>query len=248
MTRPTLRRLAAAALLCIGLGGCGTPGGLGPGEAAPPVSSQPRPEALWPSWTDSPSSSGTAVAGRVPAPRPLDGAPTVGPEGIGKVDVMAVIRADKAMKRFSGGKQIPGPGKAGIRPPRYADLTGDGKPELIVAADSETGRSVLSVYTAAADGRIVPILFTSGRRMSAETLGTDLLVRTNDDDGSAHDIRYHWDGQRMSVLSDEHKFGNAISGSGSGSGECPAPRSSAPTSPASPVSPESPAPTNQAAR
>ncbi|MCJ0870684.1 PliI family lysozyme inhibitor of I-type lysozyme [Streptomyces sp. AP-93] len=238
MTRPTLRSLAAAALLCIGLGlgGCAAPGGLGHGEVAPPVSSQPRPKPLWPSWTESPSSSGTAVAGRVPPPRPLDGALAVGPEGIEKVDVMAVLRADKTMRRFGDGKKIEGPGKAGVRPARFADLTGDGKPELIVAADSPTGRSVLSVYTAAG-GKVVPILATSGRRMSAEILGTDLLVRTTDDDGSAHDIRYHWDGQRMSVLSDEHKFGNAISAPGSG--QCPAPR---------PTGSEAPEPTNRAAR
>ncbi|MFI5862510.1 hypothetical protein [Streptomyces sp. NPDC051546] len=251
MTRPTFHSLAAAALLCAGLGGCSAPGGLGPGEVAPPVSSQPRPTPLWPSWTESPSSGGTAVAGRVPPPRPLEDAPAVGPQGIEKVDVMAVISADKVMKRFSGGKQILGPGKAGVRPARYADLTGDGKHELIVAADTQTGRSMLSVYTAAG-GKIVPILYTSGRRMGVETLGADLLVRTTDDDGSSHDIRYHWDGQRMSVLSDDHKFGNAISGPGSG--ECPAPRPLLPASPVpgspGPESPvlESPGPTNQAAR
>ncbi|WP_327306854.1 hypothetical protein OG730_28155 [Streptomyces sp. NBC_01298] len=244
MTRPTYRHLAAAALLCLGLGACGTPGGLGSGEVAPPVSAQPRPKPLWPSWTESPSTRGTAVAGRVAPPRPLDGAPAVGPEGIGKVDVMAVVRADKAMRRFSGGPAIGGPGKAGMRPARYADLTGDGKPELIVAADTETGRSVLSAYTAA-DGRILPILFTSGRRMTVDTLGTDLLVRTTDDDGSAHDIRYHWDGQRMSVLSDEHRFGNSISSPGTG-------LRTAPEIPARPTPlpsrSESPAPTKPAAR
>ncbi|MFE9562261.1 hypothetical protein ACFYM0_14265 [Streptomyces sp. NPDC006487] len=236
MTRPTRRSLAAAALLCIGLGGCAAPGGLGQREVAPPVSSQPLPKPLWPSWTESPSSSGTAVAGREPPPQPLDGAPAVGPEGIEKVDVAAVLRADKTMKRFGNGKKIEGPGKAGVRPARYADLTGDGKPELIVAADTQTGRSMLSVYTAAG-GKVVPILATSGRRMSAEILGTDLLVRTTDDDGSAHDIRYHWDGRRMSVLSDEHRFGNAISGPGSGT--CPAQR---------PSGSESPAPTDRAVR
>ncbi|MFD6889487.1 hypothetical protein [Streptomyces sp. NPDC059957] len=240
MTRPTRRSLTAAALLCIGLGGCGAPGGIGHREVVQPVSPQPQPTPLWPSWTDPPSSGGTAVAGRVPPPQPLDGGPAVGPEGIEKVDVMAVLRADKAMKRFGDGKRIEGPGKAGVRPARFADLTGDGQPELIVAADTQTGRSVLSVYTAAG-GKIVPILFTSGRRMSAEVLGTDLLVRTTEEDGSAHDIRYHWDGQRMRMLSDEHRFGNAVSGRGSGShpGECPAPR---------PTGSESPAPTPQAAR
>ncbi|MFF3210953.1 hypothetical protein ACFYYB_09840 [Streptomyces sp. NPDC002886] len=235
MTRPSYRRLAAAALLCIGLGGCGTPGGLGSGEVAPPVSSQPRPKPLWPSWTDSPSSSGTAVAGGEAPPKPLEGAPPVGPQGIEEVDVMAVVRADKNMKRFGREKQIQGPGKAGVRPARYVDLTGNGKHELIVAADTQTGRSVLSVYTAAG-GKIVPILYTSGRRMSVETLGTDLLVRTTDEDGSSHDIRYHWDGQRMSVLSDDHKFGNAISAPRAGT--CPAPQ---------PSSAQSPAPANRVA-
>ncbi|MCX5407361.1 hypothetical protein OHA37_26285 [Streptomyces sp. NBC_00335] len=234
MNRPTRHSLAAAALLCIGLGGCAAPGGLGHGEVVQPVISQPRPKPLWPSWTGSPSSGGTAVAGRVPPPQPLEGGPAVGPEGIEKVDVMAVLRADKAMKRFGDGKRIEGPGRAGVRPARFADLTGDGKPELILAADTQSGRSVLSVYTAAG-GKVVPILFTSGRRMTAEVLGTDLLVRTTDDDGSAHDIRYHWDGRRMSLLSDEHRFGNAISGRGSGT--CPAPP---------PSGPDSPAPTKQA--
>lgn len=222
MTRLTRRSLLAAALLCTGLGGCAAPGGLGRSEPAPPVSAQPKPEQLWPLWNeDSPKSSGTAVANRMPPPEPLPGAPAVGPEGLEKVDVTAVLRADKRMKQFAGTGKIEGPGRAGVRPARFADVTGDGKPELIVAADSASGRSVLSIYTVA-DGKIVPILFTSGRRMSPEILGTDLLVRTADDDGSAHAIRYHWDGQRMTVLSDEHQFGNAISSSAS-PGECPAP-------------------------
>ncbi|CAM5433578.1 lipoprotein [Streptomyces avidinii] len=220
---PLTRALAAAVLLCTGLGGCAAPGGLGRGEAAPPVSAQPKPRQLWPLWKDdSPNSSGTAVANRMPPPEPLTDAPAVGPEGFENIDVTAVLRADKRMKQFAGAGRIEGPGRAGVRPARLADVTGDGQPELIVAADSATGRSVLSVYTVA-DGKIVPILFTSGRRMSPEILGTDLLVRTADDDGSAHAIRYHWDGRRMTVLSDEHQFGGAIS-SAAPPGECPAPR------------------------
>lgn len=225
MTRPTRRSLAAA-LLCIGLGGCAAPGGLGHGETAPPVSSQSRPEPLWPLWTDTPNSSGTAVAGRVPPPQPLDGAPAVGPEGIEKVDVRDILRADKAMKQYGNAREIVGPGKAGVRPPRYADLTGDGNHELIVAGDSATGHSVLSVYTAIG-GKIVPILLTGGRRMSAEIIDRDLLIRTADD-GSTHMIRYHWDGRRMSVLSDEHQFGNAIAGPTSGDSPAPRPSGSAP--------------------
>ncbi|MGW6710576.1 FG-GAP repeat domain-containing protein [Streptomyces sp. NPDC054956] len=225
MTRPTRRRpAAAAALLCAGLAGCAAPGGLDRGEPAPPVSAQPRPKPLWPLWADDSANAGAAaVASRMPPPEPLKDGPAVGPEGIEKVDVTAVLRADKQMRQFARSERIDGPGKAGIRPPRFADLTGDGKPELIVAADTPTRRSMLSVYTVAG-GKIVPILFTTGRRMSPEVVGNDLLVRTADEDGSAHAVRYHWDGQRLTVLSDERQFGNTISGAQPG--QCPAPRSS----------------------
>ncbi|WP_405493147.1 hypothetical protein [Streptomyces sp. NBC_00096] len=229
MNRPIRSRLAAASLFCAALAGCAAPGGLGQSEAAPPVSSQPQPKPLWPLWsTSSATSGGSPVATRMPPPKPLEGAPAVGPGGIEKVDVMAVLRADRAMKQFGNAGRIEGPGRAGVRPARFADLTGNGEPELIVAGDSPTGRSLLSVYTVA-DGKIVPILFTSGRRMSPQILGNDLLIRTADDDGSAHAVRYHWDGRRMTVLSDERQFGNSVS-SGGPTG-CPAPKPSGSESP-----------------
>ncbi|MEU8459845.1 hypothetical protein [Streptomyces sp. NPDC029003] len=46
------------------------------------------------------------------------------------------------------------------------DVTGDGKKELLIAADTGTGRTVLSVYTAEGT-RIVPVLFTIGRETIA---------------------------------------------------------------------------------
>ncbi|MFE2308067.1 hypothetical protein [Streptomyces sp. NPDC059411] len=220
MSRLTRRSLAAAALLCAGLGGCAAPGGLGRGEPAPPVSAQPQAKPLWPMWTgESPKAGGAAVSSQAPPPTPLDGAPTVGPEGIEKIDVRAVLKADRPMKSFADKKDIAAPGRPGLRPPRFNDLTGNGKPELIVAVDTETGRSILAVYTEV-DGKILPILRTSGRRLSPETVGTDLLVRTTDDDGSAHVVRYHWDGVRMVVVSDEKRFGNPTADPG----ECPTQR------------------------
>ena len=65
------------------------------------------------------------------------------------------------MRPFATKKEIPSPGRPGLRPPRFKDVTGDGKAELIVAADTETGRSMLAVYTAVA-GKVLPILHTSG--------------------------------------------------------------------------------------
>lgn len=201
---PLPRRLSAA-LLCacaLAAGGCGAPGGLGTGTLAPPVSSQPRPEPLWPSWTNAP---GAAVGRREPAPMPLKSAPAVGPSGLAGVDPGEVIRADPRMRPYAGKDVIRTPGRAGIRPPVLRDLTGDGQQELIVAADTATGRCALSVY-AVVNGKIVSILFTMGRQLAAEAVGTDLLVRIAADDGSEQAVRYHWDGDRMSVVNDERTF------------------------------------------
>ncbi|MBB5110047.1 hypothetical protein FHS40_009177, partial [Streptomyces spectabilis] len=42
-------------------------------------------------------------------------------------------------------------------------------------------------------------LFTAGRRISVEVIGTDLLVRSPCADGGEQAVRYHWDGEQMSV-------------------------------------------------
>ncbi|MFJ3171066.1 hypothetical protein ACIPJK_09805 [Streptomyces roseus] len=215
MTRPT--RPLAAALLCavlcaLAVGGCSAPGGLGTGEPAPPVSAQPRPESLWPLWTDrSVSGPGTSVGTRELPPRPLENAPEVGPGGLPAVNVQDVVRADQQMKAFADKGWISAPGKVGMRPPVFRDLTGDGDRDLIVAADAETGRTALTVYTARGN-RIVPILFTVGRRLAAETIGGDLLLRTAAADGSEQAVRYHWDGERMRVVSDERRYSKSVPG------------------------------------
>ncbi|MFD7261139.1 hypothetical protein [Streptomyces sp. NPDC059874] len=203
---PSSRRFSAALLcLCaaVAAGGCATPGGLGAASPAPPVSMQPRPEPLWPAWTESP---GAAVGRREPPPMPLKNAPAPGPNGLVGLDAGQVAGADPRMKPYLGkADALRAPGRAGVRPPVYKDLTGDGNPELIVAADVPTGRSALSVY-AVADGKIVSVLFTIGRQLTAESIGSDLLVRIAADDGSEQAVRYHWDGDRMSVVNDERTF------------------------------------------
>ncbi|MFJ3878216.1 hypothetical protein ACIPW5_12235 [Streptomyces sp. NPDC090077] len=212
MTRSPRRSTAAAPLLCaaalaaLAAAGCAAPGGLAPGESVAPVSPQPQPEPLWPAWTgEPPRAAGAATGTRQPPPEPLRGAPEVGPGGLAAVDATAVVKADKRMKLFLGKGVIHAPGGAGLRPPVHLDLTGNGQQELVVAADTESGRTALSVY-AAEGSRIVPVLFTIGRRLTAESLGRDLLVRTAPDDGSEQAVRYHWDGTRMTVVSDERRY------------------------------------------
>ncbi|MFD6874801.1 MULTISPECIES: hypothetical protein [unclassified Streptomyces] len=201
-----LLRAAVLAAAASTVGGCAAPGGLGPAEPAPALSAQPRPEALWPGWPGTSSRApGAGVATRVPAPTPLPDGPEVGPGGLVAVNAPDVVRADKRMRPFLSKGTIDAPGRAGMRPVVHADLTGDGKEELVVAADTESGRTALSVYTARGK-RIVPILFTLGRRLVAETLGPDLLIRTAADDNSEQAVRYRWDGERMKVVSDERRF------------------------------------------
>ncbi|MEU9715741.1 hypothetical protein [Streptomyces sp. NPDC047976] len=200
---------AAALLLCAAASasaGCAAPGGLAEGEPVAPVSPQPQPQALWPAWSeDSPRAPGAATGTRQPPPAPLPDGPEVGPGGLAAVDVMAVVKADKRMKLLAGKGVINAPGRSGIRPPVFLDLTGDGQKEMVVAADTESGRTAISVYAARGKG-IVPVLFTIGRRMAAESIGRDLLVRTAPDDGSEQAVRYRWDGTRMTVVNDERRY------------------------------------------
>ncbi|WP_405761911.1 hypothetical protein [Streptomyces sp. NBC_00045] len=132
MTRPARPRTTAALLcacLCaLAAGGCSAPGGLAVGEPVPTVSARPQPESLWPPWTDrSDAASGKPVGTREPPPQPLKNAPEVGQAGLAAVNVRDVVRADEQMKPFAAKGWIDAPGKVGIRPPLYRDLTGDAR-------------------------------------------------------------------------------------------------------------------------
>ncbi|WAL95360.1 hypothetical protein [Streptomyces sp. Je 1-369] len=190
-----------AVLAALVLTGCAGTDGLGHGDSAPSVSVQPRPEAVWPAWAGRTSRApGAEASTRQPPPRPLRGV-EVGSGGLASMDVHAILRADPRTRPLADRGMIDRPGRAGIRPPMFLDLTGDKKPDMLVAADTESGRSILVVYTERG-GKIYPILFTSGRSVSVETVGPDLLVRTPCSEGGEQAVRFHWDGARMSTVSD----------------------------------------------
>ncbi|MGA4848719.1 hypothetical protein ACOBQB_21610 [Streptomyces sp. G5(2025)] len=279
---PALRRLlllgaapfvglaTLAALVALALTGCADPDGLGPGEAVPPVSAQPRPEAVWPAWSGaSPRAPGADAATRQPPPKALKGLPEVGPGGLASLNVHAVLRADPRTKPLAGRDLIDGPGRAGLRRPAFLDLTGDKKPEMLVAADTESGRNVLAVYSARG-GKVYPVLLTSGRRMSVETIGPDLLVRTPCAEGGEQAVRFHWDGARMSTVSDFRDYekrqgaqggpteqgdrgkqggqGNPTEQAAPGPAPASPPPSPSPSPSASPPPPPSPSPSPSSAR
>ncbi|MFD9908589.1 hypothetical protein [Streptomyces sp. NPDC059063] len=213
----------SAVLAVVVLCACGaSTDGLGPGEPAPPVSVQPSPEPLWRAWSGaSPSDPGAETATRQPPPEPLKGI-ELGTGGLAKADVRELLRADPRLRSFADRPMIERPGRPGIRPPMLTDLSGDGKPELVVGIDLESGRSALVVYVARHD-KVYPVLVTAGRRISVDVIGTDLLVRSPCPDGGEQAVRYHWDGTRMSTVSDnktypKHTGGPAPEPSGTPSG------------------------------
>ncbi|MGW7275002.1 hypothetical protein ACWGH5_31325 [Streptomyces sp. NPDC054864] len=220
--RRLLRRAALfAGTAAVALAGCGSVDGLGAGEPAPSVSVQPRPEPLWPAWTSTSSEApGADAATHQPPPEPLAGLPKLGRGGLGAEDFRKVLRADPRMKPLADRGEIDRPGQAGLRPPLLTDLTGDGRPELLVAADTESGRSLLVAYKES-EGRVYPILLTSGKRVSVETLGPDLLVRSPCADGGEQAVRFHWDGVRMSTVSDTKNYNKAPDGA---DGSSPSPQ------------------------
>ncbi|MEV3859063.1 hypothetical protein AB0J38_32700 [Streptomyces sp. NPDC050095] len=196
-----------AALGLAALAGCGRTDGLAAGDAAPSVSVQPQPHDVWPAWTDtSAKAPGAEASTHQPPPKPLSGLPRLGKEGIKGVDVHAVLRADPRMQPFAGRPDIDRPGQVGVRPPSYLDLTGDKRPELLLAADTESGRTVLTVYKEGDGGQVYPVLFTTGKRVAVETIGKDLLLRSSCADGGEQAVRFHWDGVRMSTVSDVKNY------------------------------------------
>ncbi|MEI5100476.1 hypothetical protein RB200_20520 [Streptomyces sp. PmtG] len=240
--RPLLG-LPLAALAVVVLSACGGGGGLDAGEPAPPVSAQPSPKALWPAWSgSSPSAPGADTSERQPPPEPLGGLGPLGPGGLAKVDVRDLLRADPRLRTLADRPTIKEPGRSGIRPPTLTDLTGDGRPELLVAIDLESGRSALVVYREHG-GKVYPVLFTAGRRLSIELLGADLLVRSPCADGGEQAVRYHWDGTRMSTVTDTKNYkkpGHGAghdAGHGSGHGPVDGPGDGGAPSPTPPMDP-----------
>ncbi|MFI8927439.1 hypothetical protein ACIG3E_07165 [Streptomyces sp. NPDC053474] len=235
-----------AVLTVVVLCACGASGGLDAGEPAPPVSVQPSPKPLWPGWSGTtPSAPGAETATKLPPPEPLDGLGELGPGGLARLDVRELLRADPRLRTLADRPMIDKPGRSGIRPPVLVDLSGDGRPELLLAIDLESGRSAVVVY-AERGGKVYPVLFTAGKRIAVEVLGTDLLVRSPCADGGEQAVRYHWDGKRMSTVSDTKSYRKPDRSPGHG-GDSPSPRpSSTPSSEPSSVPPSTPSSTPSA--
>ncbi|MFB7943481.1 hypothetical protein ACFC6L_01035 [Kitasatospora phosalacinea] len=221
-TRPLRTTLLRCALLglpvVLAVTGCRAPGALEDAGAARPVRSHPSAQPLWPA-------SGSAPAAVPPAPvelkRPAP-LPGLALDTLTGVDARTLLAADAALtgderRALAGG--CPG---CEVRPAQYRDLDGDGGPELLTAVLSGTGpdapRAVLHVY--ALHGReVLPVLAVAVQPdFTAETVGTDLIVREDVGPSVETSRTYRWNGD-LPVLVD-HRV--AVTGPGADGSGCPA--------------------------
>jgi hypothetical protein len=184
--------LLAAVLLPLGAtAGCAADSGLHDAGPARPVSSWPSPVLLWPAVE--PARSPAAQASPSVAADPLPGLTAAG-DDIRVLDPRAILGADPALR---GDERAALNGCTGcqVLTPEYRDLTGDGRPELIVAVLTAAQHGYLHVYRLR-EHRVLPALDLSvPDGFTAETQGTDLVV---DEPGSATrtTTRYSWNAER----------------------------------------------------
>ncbi|WP_371597862.1 hypothetical protein [Streptomyces sp. NBC_00564] len=178
----------------------------------PPYAS-PGPESVWTAWPSTPSASPGADTSAYRSPEALKGLPAVGPEGLAGMDVRAIMRADPEMEPHADHPLIDSPGQPGIRSPQYMDLSGNSNPELLVAVDTESGHTLLAVYSVR-DGKVYPVLTTTGRHVAVHTHGSDLLLHAASEDGAEQVMRFRWDGVRLSTVSDINRYGTPSGATG----------------------------------
>ncbi|MFE4636280.1 hypothetical protein ACFRJ1_23260 [Streptomyces sp. NPDC056773] len=188
--RPTLRRsralLLAAALAaaagCADVEGLRNDGDLGTARAPRSLWDDIRPDPPAPGQQ---SGTATAVPGLAKVPdlsmkgvnavevvRADITAATAADAGTGRlVDPRAIQRIALCTQAVDGGPDCP------VRPAALADVTGDGRTELITALDIDGRLSELRVYTVRDDGTITRILSRRGVLEGVEVAAEHLAVR-----------------------------------------------------------------------
>lgn len=183
--------------------GCAAPGGLRDHGEAQPVTPPPVPHPLWPGLATLPPptapAAGTGQASE-PPPQPVPGVTVTG-QDITSADVRDLLAKDPGLGQDER-RALDACPACELRTPEYRDLTGDGRPELILAVGTAgtAGPVVLHVYTLTGDG-LVPVLRVQAlARFSAETVGTDLRLHESTSVWVRTTSRYHWDGVRLVLV------------------------------------------------
>ncbi|GLW57739.1 MBL fold metallo-hydrolase [Kitasatospora phosalacinea] len=187
----------------LAVAGCRSPGGLEDAGAARPVRAHPSAQPLWPSTVAAAPPVSTYGINALARANPLVPLPGLAFDTLAGADARTVLAADPALTPDERAVLDGGCTGCEVRPAQYRDLDGDGGPELLTAVLSATGpdgpRAVLHVY--ALRGRqVLPVLAAPAPpTFTAETVGTDLLVR---DPGApfTETVRtYRWSGDRLAL-------------------------------------------------
>ncbi|MED7950474.1 hypothetical protein ACFVYP_26350 [Kitasatospora sp. NPDC058201] len=200
--RAALAALLAVLALTLPVG-CAAPGGLRDHGAAQPVTPPPVPQPLWPGLaTVPPPTAPAAGTGQAPEPPPQP-VPDVTAAGrdIMSVDVHGLLAKDPGVSQDEQ-RALSACPACELRSPEYRDLTGDGRPELILAVGTAgtAGPVVLHVYTLTGEG-LVPVLRVQAlARFSAETVGTDLRLHESTSVWVRTTSHYRWDGVRLVLV------------------------------------------------
>ncbi|MGD3112287.1 hypothetical protein [Streptomyces sp. YGL11-2] len=187
---------ALAGLTAVGMAlaaGCAPAGGMRDAGVAPSVSVPESASPLWPGRPPARSQGGPAPSA-VPVPDA-----TVPEGGLRKVPPERLLRADPGVPEVVKGSLGNCPGKrCRLRAPVYVDLTGDGKPELVLAFD-DTGRTLMWVYTASGDSVRRVLDYAGPPQTAAATVGRDLVVDESGG-GRKSTVRYRWNGQALAPV------------------------------------------------
>lgn len=145
-------------------------------------------------------------------------AATAGDGGTGRlVDPRAIQRLALCTQAVDGGPECP------VRPAVFADVTGNGRDELITALDIDGRVSELRVYTVQDDGKIARILSRRGVLEGVEVAAEHLAVReptSNPKKISVSD--YVWDAA-AGIMNLSQLTLDDCSGAKDGSAACPSP-------------------------
>ncbi|WP_377271527.1 hypothetical protein [Peterkaempfera sp. SMS 1(5)a] len=205
--RTAWRRITAAAALAVACtlaaAGCGAPGGLHDDGRTRAIASHPTPLALWPDTEASAAPAATAPV-RQASPQPVPGV-TVPSGDIRAVSAAKVLERDPALERDERAA-LQGCRSCDVRPARYRDLTGDGRPELITSLVTAGDRASLHVYSLHGD-KVVPVLdlLPLSPHFTADTVGADLVVQEPTTASLETSSRYRWDGSRLAFTTRQIK-------------------------------------------
>ncbi|WP_328299851.1 hypothetical protein OG389_20105 [Streptomyces sp. NBC_00435] len=147
-------------------------------------------------------------------------AATAADNGTGRlVDPRAIQRLALCTQAVDGGPQCP------VRPAVFADVTGNGRDELITALDIDGRVSELRVYTVQDDGTIARVLSRRGVLEGVEVAAEHLAVREPTSNPKKVSISdYVWDPE-AGILNLSQLTLDECPGTGDGSTRCPGPSS-----------------------